>query len=94
VIYLNECNWLMTQWPQEMQVEVKFRSVMKTVPARLIQEQDEVFLICDTPHYGISPGQAAVIYSGERVLGGGWITRTELRTDHVFEDTHQDAFLT
>jgi hypothetical protein len=24
-----------------------------------------------------TPGQAAVLYAGERVLGGGWITETE-----------------
>ena len=27
--------------------------------------------------YGIAPGQAAVFYSGDRVLGGGWIAATE-----------------
>ncbi len=27
----------------------------------------------DEPQHGISPGQAGVIYAGERVLGGGWI---------------------
>jgi tRNA-specific 2-thiouridylase len=28
-----------------------------------------------TPQYGVSPGQAAVFYRGDRVLGGGWIER-------------------
>jgi tRNA-specific 2-thiouridylase len=30
----------------------------------------------DAPEYGVSPGQAAVLYEGERVLGGGWIEET------------------
>jgi len=30
-----------------------------------------------TPEYGVAPGQAAVIYAGERVVGGGWIEATE-----------------
>ncbi len=32
----------------------------------------------DQPQYGVSPGQAAVIYDGTRVLGGGWIAATAL----------------
>ena len=27
--------------------------------------------------YGIAPGQAAVAYLGDRVIGGGWITGTD-----------------
>ncbi|MBN8500750.1 MAG: tRNA 2-thiouridine(34) synthase MnmA, partial [Sphingomonadales bacterium] len=29
------------------------------------------------PEYGVAPGQAAVLYAGERVIGGGWIAATE-----------------
>src|SRR5690606_449385 len=29
------------------------------------------------PEYGVAPGQAAVLYAGERVVGGGWIETTE-----------------
>jgi tRNA-specific 2-thiouridylase len=28
------------------------------------------------PEYGVAPGQAAVLYAGERVVGGGWIETT------------------
>ncbi len=28
------------------------------------------------PEFGVAPGQAAVIYAGERVVGGGWIDST------------------
>jgi tRNA-specific 2-thiouridylase len=30
----------------------------------------------DNPEYGVALGQAAVLYSGERVIGGGWIDET------------------
>ncbi|MCX7676658.1 MAG: tRNA 2-thiouridine(34) synthase MnmA, partial [Alteraurantiacibacter sp.] len=30
-----------------------------------------------TPEIGVAPGQAAVIYSGDRVIGGGWIASTQ-----------------
>jgi tRNA-specific 2-thiouridylase len=29
------------------------------------------------PEFGVAPGQAAVIYAGDRVVGGGWIEETE-----------------
>ncbi|WP_184015956.1 tRNA 2-thiouridine(34) synthase MnmA [Sphingobium boeckii] len=51
----------------------KVRSMAKPVGARL----DGGRLAFDDPEYGVSPGQAAVFYDGERVLGGGWIEETE-----------------
>ena len=30
-----------------------------------------------TPEFGVAPGQAAVLYAGDRVVGGGWIASTE-----------------
>ena len=32
--------------------------------------------ISHAPEYGVAPGQAAVLYDGDRVLGGGWIEET------------------
>jgi tRNA-specific 2-thiouridylase len=29
------------------------------------------------PEYGVAPDQAAVVYDGARVLGGGWIAETQ-----------------
>ena len=34
----------------------------------------------DQPEFGVAPGQAAVFYAGERVIGGGWIAATEPAT--------------
>ena len=31
-------------------------------------------ILLDAPQHGVAPGQAAVLYDGDRVLGGGWIT--------------------
>jgi tRNA-specific 2-thiouridylase len=44
----------------------------RPVPARL----DGEWLRFDAPEYGVAPGQAAVLYDGDRVLGGGWIKET------------------
>jgi tRNA-specific 2-thiouridylase len=51
----------------------KVRSMAKPVPARMVEDR----LVFDAPEYGVSPGQAAVLYDGDRVLGGGWIAETE-----------------
>jgi tRNA-specific 2-thiouridylase len=30
----------------------------------------------ESEEYGVAPGQAPVLYDGDRVLGGGWIEET------------------
>ena len=37
---------------------------------------DGEWLRFDNGEYGVAPGQAAVLYDGDRVLGGGWIEET------------------
>jgi tRNA-specific 2-thiouridylase len=64
-------NWL--GGSHEGPLTAKVRSLAKPVPARL--EGDRV--VFEAPEYGVAPGQAAVLYAGERVLGGGWIAETE-----------------
>ena len=53
-------------------VMAKVRSMSRPVAARL----DGEWLRFDAPEYGVAPGQAAVLYDGDRVLGGGWIEET------------------
>ena len=58
-------------------VVARLRSSHPGAPARLVQGADgtaEVTL--DEPEPATAPGQACVLYDGERVLGGGWITGT------------------
>ncbi|KKI19359.1 tRNA 2-thiouridine(34) synthase MnmA [Sphingomonas sp. Ag1] len=59
--------------PLDGPLTAKVRSMAKPVPARL----DGDMLLFDAPEYGVAPGQAAVLYDGDRVLGGGWIASTE-----------------
>ncbi|MBA4307138.1 MAG: tRNA 2-thiouridine(34) synthase MnmA [Sphingopyxis sp.] len=65
-----DANWLADI--QGRPILAKVRSMAKPVPARM----DGEWLSFDTPEYGVAPGQAAVFYDGERVLGGGWIEKT------------------
>lgn len=43
-------------------------------PATIKKISDTEFKVCfDEPQFALTPGQAAVVYSGDEVLGGGWI---------------------
>ena len=58
----------------------KVRSASKPVPIRLDGKPGDgtsVRMYFETPEFGVAPGQAAVFYAGERVVGGGWIDATE-----------------
>ena len=65
-----EPNWLGAV--EGRAVMAKVRSLAKPVPARI----DGEWLRFDSDEYGVAPGQAAVLYEGDRVLGGGWIEET------------------
>ena len=67
---LSETTWLGDT--EGRAVMAKVRSLAKPVPARIAGE----WLCFDAPEFGVSPGQAAVLYDEERVLGGGWIEET------------------
>ncbi len=59
--------------PIRAQVQVRYRS--PAVPVNVIPlENEQVKLVFDEPQFSITPGQAAVIYEGEIVLGGGIIS--------------------
>ena len=58
----------------------KVRSLAKPVPVTLdgpLGGGAGVTIRFADPEYGVAPGQAAVLYAGERVIGGGWIDSTE-----------------
>ena len=60
-------------------LSAKVRSLAKPMPIRLdgsLGEGAPVTIAFEQPEFGVAPGQAAVIYAGERVVGGGWIERT------------------
>ena len=60
-------------------LSVKVRSLAKSVPATLdgpLGDGAATTICFASPEYGVAPGQAAVIYAGDRVIGGGWIEAT------------------
>ena len=58
----------------------KVRSLAKPVPVTLdgaLGDGAPTAIRFHTPEFGVAPGQAAVLYAGERVVGGGWIDATD-----------------
>ncbi len=63
----------------DMPLTAKVRSLAKPVPVTLsgtLGEGGAATITFAAPEYGVSPGQAAVLYAGDRVIGGGWIAGT------------------
>jgi len=81
-IYLKDINLLGDLEKENKNLLIKVRSTGKLIKASIILEKNKkegvVNLLEDEA--GISPGQACVFYSknksGDKVLGGGWITKT------------------
>ena len=59
--------------PSSDRVEVKVRYRGSPIPATLRAVGDDWLVRFDQPQPGVAPGQAAVFYRGEEVLGGGVI---------------------
>lgn len=67
-------NWLIDPPDRPLECEVKIRYRSAATPARVtVLDGDRLHVQLHEPRTGIAPGQAVVCYSGDRVLGGGWI---------------------
>jgi tRNA-specific 2-thiouridylase len=59
---------------QPMRVAVKIRHRHEAAPATIEKSgSDEILVTFDEPQRAVTPGQAAVFYDGDVVVGGGWI---------------------
>ena len=77
-VHIKELNWLGEELSIGQKFTVKLRSAHKGSAASLINYNgSDATLKLDEPYFGITPGQACVIYDGDRMLGGGWIIRNK-----------------
>lgn len=74
-IYADDFNWLSVSRPAgPIRCAVKIRYRAQESPALVIPEgENSVCIQFDTPQKAPAPGQAAVLYDGDLVLGGGTI---------------------
>ncbi len=56
------------------QVQIRHRHSPADCEVEVL-DGDSFRVTFDDPQHGIAPGQAAVVYDGDLVLGGGWITK-------------------
>ena len=71
-----EVHWLIDPPSVGARLEVQVRHRATAARAEVVRiDGDEIELALDEPVSAITPGQSAVLYDGERVLGGGFIER-------------------
>ena len=77
---VSDVRWLRggppAHWPLRGAVQIRHRA--EALPAWISDRAGEtpagaVSVELDSPAHGVAPGQAAVFYDGDTVLGGGWI---------------------
>ena len=73
-IIVSDINLLLVDEIKEwMEVTVKTRYSSKVAKAKIMEKDDKIRVIFDEPQRAITPGQSAVFYVGDIVLGGGKI---------------------
>lgn len=78
-VFEDTCKVVDIQWiqglpPTNIQVDTRIRYRHRAAPSQLIlQNNDQARVKFETPQSAVTPGQAAVFYGGDEVLGGGWI---------------------
>ena len=68
-----QCNWFDRPHPAQI-VHVRIRHRGTLIPCT-VSDGDPCTVTFLEPGMAVAPGQAAVFYDGDRVLGGGWITK-------------------
>ena len=74
--FANRLNWIaIPELSEPIRVEARIRHQFKPAPAevRPTAETGRVEVEFDEPQRAVTPGQGAVFYQGDLVVGGGWI---------------------
>lgn len=73
-VRVRDMNWLIDPPTEPVRGSVRVRHTKWENPdCTVIPEGNRATIICDSPVRAPARGQAAVVYDGDRVIGGGWI---------------------
>jgi tRNA-uridine 2-sulfurtransferase len=71
---MDRMNWLEPPVAHEFEAQVQIRYRSPAIPSVIhLAENNRCQVRFNEPYLGVTPGQAAVIYRGEKLFGGGWI---------------------
>jgi tRNA-specific 2-thiouridylase len=74
---MERCNWIASEEPpSELEATVKIRYNHPGTQATVYPNGNRrAKVVLASPQRAVTPGQACVVYQGDKVLGGGWITK-------------------
>jgi tRNA-specific 2-thiouridylase len=72
-VFVKDVNWLLSLEENIFRANVKVRSMMEVRPASVEILNEGTVVIFDQPQWAPAPGQSAVFYDGDTVIGGGII---------------------
>lgn len=75
--FIDRCNWLEAEPSESFEANIKIRSAHPGTDATVQPMGNGTAQVrLHVPQRAVTPGQAAVCYRGDQVLGGGWIAKT------------------
>jgi tRNA-specific 2-thiouridylase len=73
-VWIEHVNWVSGSCAADgVRIDVKIRNRSPRAPGRLQVEGEGAWVELEAPVRAVTPGQAAVLYRGDEVLGGGFI---------------------
>jgi len=73
-IHVREMNWLLRPESSSFSASIKVRSMMEARNASIHVRDDSADVVFDEPQWAPAPGQSAVFYDSDVVIGGGIIS--------------------
>jgi tRNA-specific 2-thiouridylase len=72
---VREVNWIRrpAQFPVQASVQIRYRHRAAAARLEMTAAGEDIQVQFASPQKAVTPGQGAVFYMGDEVIGGGWI---------------------